>query len=273
VVAQIGDVANLIRDIAARTNLLALNATIEAARAGEAGKGFAVVAEEVKNLANQTTNSTEEISRKIEEIQSVTAEAVQAVAQIGTAIRNVDEISTTIASAMEEQSAATQDIARSVSETADAANEVARRIADVSNEARSTGDKATLMRGVAGRVASGVAELRQTIIRVVRTATDDVDRRETPRYELSVPGKVSHGGRSVDVVVVNISVGGALLSGVELPGGDTGELTTSVLPKPLRFRVVDSEHGHASVGFGLGEDEKAALTKHLEAVAKGRRAA
>jgi len=273
VVAQIGDVANLIRDIAARTNLLALNATIEAARAGEAGKGFAVVAEEVKNLANQTTNSTEEISRKIEEIQSVTAEAVEAVAQIGTAIRNVDEISTTIASAMEEQSAATQDIARSVSETADAANEVARRIADVSNEARSTGERATLMRGVAGRVASGVAELRQTIIRVVRTSTDDVDRRRSERYELSAPGRISHGGRSVDVVVVNLSGGGALLSGIELPGGDTGELTTAMLPKPLRFRVVDSEDGHTSVGFGLGEDEKAALIKHLEAVAKGRRAA
>ena len=273
VVAQIGDVANLIRDIAARTNLLALNATIEAARAGEAGKGFAVVAEEVKNLANQTTNSTEEISRKIEEIQSVTAEAVEAVAQIGTAIRNVDEISTTIASAMEEQSAATQDIARSVSETADAANEVARRIADVSNEARSTGERATLMRGVAGRVAAGVAELRQTIIRVVRTSTDDVDRRQSERHDLSAPGRVSHGGRAVDVVVVNISGGGALLSGVELPRGDTGELTTSALPRPLGFRVVDSEDGHTSVGFGLGEDEKAALMQHLEAVAKGRRAA
>ena len=273
VVAQIGDVANLIRDIAARTNLLALNATIEAARAGEAGKGFAVVAEEVKNLANQTTNSTEEISRKIEEIQSVTAEAVQAVAQIGTAIRNVDEISTTIASAMEEQSAATQDIARSVSETADAANEVARRIADVSNEARSTGDKATLMRGVAGRVASGVAELRQTIIRVVRTSTDDVDRRQSERYELSVPAEVRHGGKTTKVVILNASGGGALLSGIELAKGETGEVTSSILPKPLGFRVIGSEDGHTSIGFGLGEGDKAALNTHLAAVVRGRHAA
>ena len=68
-VGRIGAVADMIGEIAAKTNLLALNATIEAARAGDAGKGFAVVASEVKQLATQTARSTEEITRHIGEVR------------------------------------------------------------------------------------------------------------------------------------------------------------------------------------------------------------
>ncbi|MEQ9638647.1 MAG: PAS domain-containing methyl-accepting chemotaxis protein [Alphaproteobacteria bacterium] len=107
---KIGDVVDLINNIAAQTNLLALNATIEAARAGEAGKGFAVVASEVKNLASQTARATEEIGAQIAEVQGSTSSAVTAIESITKTISQVNEISSAISAAVEEQSAVTQEM-------------------------------------------------------------------------------------------------------------------------------------------------------------------
>lgn len=104
---EIGNVIKVITSIAQQTNLLALNATIEAARAGEAGKGFAVVANEVKELAKQTAKATEDIGRRIEAIQADTKGAVDAIAQIGGVISQINDIQSTIASAVEEQTATT----------------------------------------------------------------------------------------------------------------------------------------------------------------------
>ena len=97
---NIGDVVNLINDIAAQTNLLALNATIEAARAGEAGKGFAVVASEVKNLASQTAKATDDIRSQISEMQQSTQAAVSAIESITKIIERCNLIQTTISSAV-----------------------------------------------------------------------------------------------------------------------------------------------------------------------------
>ncbi|MBP2300168.1 methyl-accepting chemotaxis protein [Azospirillum picis] len=113
-VARIGEVTDLINDIAGQTNLLALNATIEAARAGEAGKGFAVVAGEVKQLASQTARATDEIEGQIDAIKSTTAQAVNAVRAIAERVRGVEGVSAIVAAAIEEQEAATGEIARNV---------------------------------------------------------------------------------------------------------------------------------------------------------------
>ncbi len=111
---RIGDVINLITDIAAQTNLLALNATIEAARAGESGRGFAVVANEVKALAEQTTKATDEIATQIEAMQQATQEAVTLIGGIGSTIDEVSNAALVISGAVEEQSAATQEVTTNI---------------------------------------------------------------------------------------------------------------------------------------------------------------
>jgi methyl-accepting chemotaxis protein len=127
---EIGKVIEVIQDIAEQTNLLALNATIEAARAGEAGKGFAVVATEVKELAKQTANATQDIRSRIEGIQASTGEAVRSIKEVGEAIQRVNAASTTIAAAVEEQSVTTREIASNVHQTALAASTVSTGVAE-----------------------------------------------------------------------------------------------------------------------------------------------
>jgi len=137
---RIGEVVDLINDIANQTNLLALNATIEAARAGDAGKGFAVVASEVKNLASQTAQATEDIGAQISAIQNTTNQAVTAIEGIGSTISEMNEIATSIASAVEEQGAATGEISRNVQEAARGTEDVSSSIVNVKSGSEQTGD-------------------------------------------------------------------------------------------------------------------------------------
>ena len=159
---KIGDVVELISNIARQTNLLALNATIEAARAGEAGKGFAVVAQEVKSLANQTAKATAEIGAQINAIQGSTADAVGSIGDIGGIIKSIDQIANTIAAAVEEQGAATGEIARNVQEAARGTQDVASNAVGLSNSAASTGSAAAQMLAAAKRLGSQAEELRKT---------------------------------------------------------------------------------------------------------------
>jgi uncharacterized protein YoxC len=157
---KIGDVIKLIRTIAGQTNLLALNATIEAARAGEAGRGFAVVASEVKSLAVQTAKATEEIASHITAVQNSTASAVEAIRQIATRMREINEYTTAVAASVEEQNAATGEISHNVASAAQGTSQVVAMLGEVVGAATETRSSAKVVRDASEQAEAAVANLR-----------------------------------------------------------------------------------------------------------------
>lgn len=162
---KIGDVVQMITDIAGQTNLLALNATIESARAGDAGKGFAVVASEVKTLASQTSRATEEIALQIADIQAATSVTVEAMAAIAETINDSNQITASIVESIEQQNSATAEIATNASMAASGTQQVSSEIETVNQAASETGKAASEMLSSVGAMSDQTRTLRVSVNR------------------------------------------------------------------------------------------------------------
>jgi len=273
-VERIGVVADMIGEIAAKTNLLALNATIEAARAGEAGKGFAVVAAEVKTLATQTAQSTKEIGQHLGQVRSATGASVDAVARIDRTIADINGIAGSIASAVRQQDAATADIARHVADTARAATEMTSRTNEVSSEATGTGQHAIDLRDHIVALNQAVDELRHSVIEVVRNSTAEVDRRQSERIAVELTGRLSVAGRGEQTArISDLSEGGALAhSSPALPVGAAGMLHLDGFAAPLRFVVRAVADDTLHLAFELDGTAVTSLRSALESLGPRRAA-
>ena len=252
---QIGTVVELINSIAGQTNLLALNATIEAARAGDAGKGFAVVASEVKSLAAQTAKATEQIGGQIGAIQAATLRTAEAIQGIAGTVRQVNEISMTIAAAVVEQASATQEIARSVELVSGNTANVAQSMERVKGAVSGNGETASEVRRTASTLSAESGTLSDEVKDFLAALGELGDGKQLLTYEMNAQATVVLDGRTISGRVTRMSPGTALFVGpLTAAAGTPLELRVDGFDRPLRARFVDASGGGVHLQLPLGHD-------------------
>jgi len=237
--AEIGNVVSLISAIAKQTNLLALNATIEAVRAGDAGRGFAVVAQEVKSLSSATQNATEEIGRKIGQLQRDAQESTAAVNRIMAAIGAIRPVFSAIAGAIEEQIATTGELSRNAASSSRFVSSVATSAAEIKAASARAEASGTAIDTSGGEAASLAAKLQTRFVTFLRQ-TEIGDRRRHDRLPCDLGVVLRQGGREIRGQTADISEGGMLVrasDAAQLSVGTTVEADLSGIGR-MRARIV-----------------------------------
>ena len=260
--AAIGNVVNLIAQIARQTTLLALNSTIEAARAGEAGRGFAVVATEVKALAVQTQNATEEITKKIEALQRDAAGSVDAVHRISRAIEAIRPVFDNVNGAVAEQNATTGEMADNASSASsfigsvgDSANE----IDSATREAEAHGESVAK----AGRAVTTFAQKLKSRCAVLLRQGDRAGRREPQKLPCSLTIEISTPRGMISAPVYEISMDGILISGANTETLTQGASLDATLQDIGACRIRIGERSKAGTQARF-ERPNAALVEKIE---------
>jgi methyl-accepting chemotaxis protein len=261
--AAIGNVVNLIAQIARQTTLLALNSTIEAARAGEAGRGFAVVATEVKALAVQTQQATEEITKKIEALQRDAAGSVDAVHRISQAIEAIRPVFATVNGAVAEQNQTTSEMsanAASASSFIASVGDSAVEIDSATKEAETHGESVAK----AGQAVTMFAQkLKSRCAVLLRRGEGAAERRKDERLPCSLKIEIQTPRGVMTAPVYEISMQGILISGPDSERLQPRESLSATLQDvgPCRIRIGERSKAGTQAQF---ERPDAALSEKLE---------
>jgi len=188
---EIGHVTNVIKKIADKTNLLALNATIEAASAGEAGKGFAVVAGEIKELANQSAQSADDIANRVKGVQNETNVAVGVIHDVSGIIEKINQSIEAIAGHIDQQTKASNEIANNVAQANVGAKRVASAIGEVARGTNEIASNVTQASAGAKRVASAISEVAKGSRDIAFNASEAVKGTANIKENMTVASRVA----------------------------------------------------------------------------------
>jgi len=244
--AAIGNVVNLIAQIARQTTLLALNSTIEAARAGEAGRGFAVVAVEVKALAVQTQNATEEITKKIDALQKDAAGSVDAVQRISQAIEAIRPVFDNVNGAVTEQNKATSEMSDNVATTSNfivSVGDSAAEIDSAAKEAEAHGERVAS----AGNAVTTFAQKLKTRCAVLLGQDGRTERRKNQRMPCSLKIEIQTPRGAIAAPVYEICQDSILICGPDAETLPLNQTLTATLESVGVCKIRLTERSKAGV--------------------------